>query len=121
MKCGNIVADKSFHFAVRIVNVFKYLSAEKEEHVLSQQLLRSGTSIGANIAEAECAVSRNDFIAKLYIAFKESAETLFWLRLLHETQYLSDGQYESLAKDCNELKALLSSITKTARQKAENI
>ena len=75
-------------------------------------MFRSGTSIGANIAESQCAISKNDFVAKLYISLKESNETLYWLRLLQKTQYISNTQYESMYKDCEELKRMLVSITK---------
>ena len=85
---------KSKKFAVRIVNLYRYLSAEKKEYVLSKQILRSGTSIGANIAESEYAQSRKDFLSKLYIALKECAETLYWLDLLYETEYLSEKEYQ---------------------------
>lgn len=114
---GNVVVDRSKDFAVRVINLYKYLCGDKREFVLSKQILRSGTSIGANIAEAECAISRNDFIAKMYIAFKECSETLYWLELLNRTDYLTDEQYQSLCADCTELKKLLSAITKTASDK----
>ena len=82
------VQQKSRLFAVRIVRLYQYLCREKNEYVLSKQLLRSGTSIGANVAESECAFSRKDFLAKMYIAFKECNETLYWLDLLYDTDYL---------------------------------
>ena len=84
------VKYKSKKFAVRIVRLYRYLCDEKKEYVLSKQLLRSGTSIGANIAESECAISEKDFLSKIYIALKESAETIYWLDLLFETDYLSE-------------------------------
>ena len=108
----NVIEIKSFDFAIRIVNLYKYLTGIKKEYVLSKQLLRSGTSIGANVAESQCAISKNDFIAKLYISLKESNETLYWLRLLQRTQYINNKQYESIYKDCEELKRMLVSITK---------
>lgn len=107
------VAAKSRKFAVRIVRLYQYLCNEKKEFVLSKQVLRSGTSIGANIAEAECGISKKDFLAKMYIAFKETAETLYWLDLLYETDYLSEREYHSLKSECDELRKMLSSITKT--------
>lgn len=107
------VAAKSKKFAVRIVRLYQYLCNEKKEFVLSKQILRSGTSIGANIAEAECGISKKDFLAKMYIAFKETAETLYWLDLLYETDYLSEREYHSLKSECDELRKMLSSITKT--------
>lgn len=88
-------------------------STKKHEYVLSKQVLRSGTSIGANVAEAECAISRKDFLAKLYIALKECSETLYWLELLHETGYITDDQFKSLQQDCEEMRKMLSSTTKT--------
>ena len=96
----NIIENKSFEFAVRIVNLYKHLTENKKEFVLSKQLLRSGTSIGANIAEAEQAQSRLDFISKLSIALKEAAETDYWIRLLHGADYLSDSEYSSILADC---------------------
>ena len=104
---------KSKKFSVPIVNLYKYLCDKKNEYVLSKQILRSGTSIGANIAESECAISKKDFLSKIYIALKESAETLYWLDLLYETEYITDSQYESLYADCEEIKKMLSSTTKT--------
>ena len=113
----NAVFIKSKEFAVRIVNLYRYLREDKKEYVMSKQLLRSGTSIGANIAESECAISDKDFLSKLYIAFKESAETQYWLDILFETSYLNSQEYESISADCTELKKMLSSITKTIRNK----
>ncbi|MBQ3329545.1 MAG: four helix bundle protein [Ruminococcus sp.] len=113
----NIVLLKSKKFAVRIVNLYRYLCENKKEYVLSKQLLRSGTSIGANLSEATCAMSDKDFLAKNYIAFKECAETQYWLELLFETEYLSEQEYRSICSDCDELKKLLSSITKTTKEK----
>lgn len=103
----NIVLEKSKKFAVRVINLYKYLNAEKKEYVLSKQVLRSGTSIGANISEAECSISRKEFLAKMYIAFKECTETKYWLELLHETDYLRDEEYNSLVVDCTEIQKLL--------------
>ena len=99
---------KSKRFAVRIVNLYHYLCDEKREFVLSKQLLRSGTSIGANLAEAGCAISRKDFLSKVYIALKECAETTYWLELLHDTHYISDKEFESIYSDCEELRKMLS-------------
>ena len=112
-----ITYQKSKRFAVRIVNLYNYLSEEKKEYILSKQLLKSGTSIGANIAEANCAISEKDFLAKMYIAFKECAETEYWLELLYDCSYLTIQEYESINKDCKEIKKLLSSITKTVKDK----
>ena len=110
------VQKKSRQFAVRIVRLYQYLATERKEYVLSKQLLRSGTSIGANVAESSCAISRKDFLAKMYVAFKECNETLYWLDLLHDTDYLTDNAYASIYSDCRELHKLLSAITKTTRE-----
>ena len=112
----NPIEEKSKAFAIRIVRLFNYLRAEKKEYVMSKQLLRSGTSIGANAAEAKYAVSRSDFLAKLYISLKETSETMYWLDLLYRTDYLTKPQYDSIHKDAEELRKLFSSITKTIRE-----
>lgn len=111
----NIVKEKSFLFAVRIVKLYKFLSEEKNEFVLSKQILRSGTSVGAMIREAEHAESHNDFKHKMAIAQKEINETIYWLELLVETAYLSRDQYESLNNDALEIIRLITSIIKTAK------
>lgn len=111
----NEVRDKSVAFAKRIVFAYQYLCEEKKEFTLSKQLLRSGTSIGANVTEAQYGSSRKDFLNKLYIALKECAETLYWLELLVDCSYLSQSEYQSLNSDCEELLRLLSSITKTTK------
>lgn len=113
MKASNPVKDKSKAFAIRVIKLYKYLCSTKQEYVLSKQLLRSGTSIGANIAEALCGISKKDFLAKMYIAFKECVETQYWLELLSETEFLSKSEFESINADCEELRKLLSSITKS--------
>ena len=110
----NTSVEKSFEFAVRIVNVYKYLTAEYREYTLSKQLLRCGTSIGANIAEAQRGQSKADFISKMSIALKEANETYYWLKLLHRTEYLSKTQFDSLEADIQEILGLLTSICKTA-------
>ncbi len=109
------VREKSKRFAVRIVRLYQYLCTEKREFILSKQLLRSGTSIGANIAEAHFAVSRNDISAKLYIALKATAETLYWLELLYRTDYLTEEQYQSIYSDAEELRKMLSASIKTIK------
>lgn len=116
---NTLVETKSKNFAIRIVRVYSYLRNEKGEFVMSKQLLRSGTSIGANIAEAECSISKKEFLAKMYIAFKECAETQYWLDLLHETDYLTQNEYESINNDCVELMRILSKITQTTRKQLE--
>ena len=110
---ANPVLDKSYLFSVRIVKACKYLRESKNETVMSKQLLRSGTSIGANIAEAQEAQSTADFITKLNIALKEASESEYWIRLLHDTGYFTDLQFRSIHMDCLELKRLLSSIIHT--------
>ena len=111
----NAIEDKSFRFALRTVNLYKYLCEQHKEFILSKQLMRSGTSIGANVCEAQQAQSRPDFLAKLCIALKEAVETDYWLRLLHESSYLTDEQFSSIIEDCKELERLLTSIIKTTR------
>lgn len=100
-------------FAVRIVNLCKFLQKEQKEYKISDQLFRSGTSIGANFAESQFAISKNDFRNKLCIALKECNESMLWLKLLLKTGYLSNNQYESIYTDCEEIKKLLVSIVKT--------
>ena len=119
MKNDNVVKEKSFEFSVKIVNLYKHLTATKQEYVLSKQLLRSGTSIGANICEAEQAQSPSDFISKLSISLKEACESDYWLRLLHRTDYLSDSEYTSIITDCRELTRLLTSIIKSLKNKQD--
>lgn len=111
----SIVFDKSKKFAIRIVNLYKYLCDEKKEFVLSKQLLRSGTSIGANISEAICSISKKEFLSKMYIAFKECSESKYWLELLYATGYLTQSEFDSINADCTEIQKLLSSITKTLK------
>ena len=108
----NVVYDKSFQFAIRIVKLYRFLVENKREFVLSKQLLRCGTSIGANVAEAEKGQSLADFYAKMNIALKEANETKYWLRLLHATEYLTNQQFVSLDADVKELIALLVAICK---------
>ena len=109
----NVILIKSKTFAVRMIKLYQYHCTEKKEYVLSKQLLRSGTSIGANIVEAQSGSSKKDFLAKMHIAFKEAAETKYWLELLYESNYLTQREFISVYKDCDELYRLLSSITKT--------
>ena len=97
---NNAIEEKSFQFAVRIVKLCRYLCDEKKEFILSKQLLRAGTSIGANIAESQQAQSRPDFISKLCIALKEASETNYWLRLLRATDYLSETEYRTMIVQC---------------------
>ena len=111
----NVIESKSFSFAVRIVKLCRNLQSDNKEFVLSKQLLRSGTSIGANVAESQQAQSRADFISKLSIALKGAVETNYWLRLLYATDYLSSTEYSSVITDCKELEKLLTAILKTTR------
>ena len=109
--------SKSYAFAIRIVECYKYLSDQKHETVLSKQLLRSGTSIGANTRECKNAQSKLDFLNKLNIALKEADETDYWLDLLHEAGYLDDMNYDSMHHDCNELIKMLTASVKTLKEK----
>lgn len=112
----NIIVEKSFDFAVRIVNLHKYLTREHKEFILSKQLLRSGTSIGANVSEAQRGQSKADFTAKMSIALKEASESEYWIKLLYRTEYLSKEQYNSLNTDIQELMGLLTAICRTSNQ-----
>lgn len=111
----NIIVNKSFEFAVRIVNLYKYLSDNKKEYVLSKQLLRAGTSIGANIREAVQGQSKKDFLSKMNIALKEASETEYWIELLLATNYLNSKEGKSILEDCVEIKKILHSIVKTSK------
>lgn len=116
MKERNVVLEKSKGFSIRIIRLCQFLGRDSVAQVLSRQLLRSATSIGANLTEAQHAISRKEFLSKTYIAFKECAESAYWLDLLHTSGYLNKQQFSSLHADCQELHRLLSSITKTLRQ-----
>lgn len=119
-KGENIIQGKSFEFAIRVVNLYRHLTEEKREYVLSKQLLRSGTSIGANIEEAIGGQTRKDFGMKMSIAYKEARETRYWLRLMKATDYLSEKQADSMINDCEENLKLLSAITKTIYKKGND-
>ena len=108
----NIIIRKSKMFAIRIVKLYQYLTDMKKEFVLSKQLLRSGTSIGANVREAHSSQSKREFISKMNIALKEAAESEYWLELLYETEYLSEDEFLSIIADCNEINKILISIIK---------
>lgn len=114
----SIVADKSYAFAVRIVKMYQHLSADKKEFILSKQVLRSGTSVGANVQEATGGQSTSDFVHKLSVARKELRETAYWLRLLHDTGYLELKQFDSIHADCLELEKILNSIILTSQGKS---
>ena len=113
---ANVVEEKSFQLAIRIVRLYQYLRSKKKEFVLSKQLLRSGTSIGANVAEAQQAQSRADFLSKINIALKEAAETEYWLRLLRATDYMAEKEFRSIYDDCEQVKKLLVSIVKSTKE-----
>lgn len=113
----SILKNRSKQFALRIIKLYKYMCSEKQEFVMSKQMLRSGTSIGANIAEAFFAESDMDFVHKLSISQKETGETIYWLELLHESVYLSDAEFESINKDAEEMIKLLTSSIKTVKAK----
>jgi four helix bundle protein len=113
----NILKEKSFIFAVRIVNLYKFLKKQHNEYILSQQLIRSGTSIGAIVREAEHAESIKDFVHKLSIGLKEANESKYWLDLLYITEFITEKMYESLNKDCEELLKLLTASVKTSKLK----
>ena len=111
----NTIETKSFNFAIQIVKLYKYLYYSKKEYVLSKQLLRAGTSIGANVAEAEQAQSKADFISKISIALKEATETDYWIRLLNATDYLSNYEIKTILANCNELERILTAIIKSSK------
>lgn len=115
----NTLVDKTIMFAVRIVRCHQYLKDEKAEYVMSKQLLRSGTSIGANIHECLQAQSRADFISKLSIALKEASETTYWLTILHKTDYISEALFKSLKCDADEIMRIIISSIKTAKKNLE--
>lgn len=110
------IYNKCLDFAVRVRRLYVYLTEEKKEFVISKQILRSGTSIGANLAEAQYGISRNDFYAKAYISLKETAETLFWLDVLLRSDIINEDEYNSIYADCEELKKLFVTITKTVKE-----
>ena len=112
---SGVLEEKSLKFAIRIVNLYKYLIDEKKEFVMSKQVLRSGTSIGANIAEAQYAQSKADLLTKMHISLKEASETKFWLKLLYSTSYINDS-HTSIMNDCDELLKILTSTCKTTKQ-----
>jgi four helix bundle protein len=116
----NVVKDKSYKFALRIVKAYKFITQEQKEFVLSKQVLRCGTSIGALVSEAEHAQSPADFINKMYIALKEANETEYWLRILKDCDYIDKKSYESIYTDCDELIRLLVSIVKTKKESEKN-
>lgn len=121
MSANSILLDKSLKFAARIVKLHKYLVKEKKESIISKQIIRSGTSIGANANEAVYGISKADFIAKLQISLKETAETEYWLRLLMLSDYITEQEGESLLNDCLEIKRILVSTLNTAKKQKDNL
>ncbi|NDW12030.1 four helix bundle protein [Bacteroides sp. 214] len=117
MKKDNIIQEKSFAFAIRIVNLYKYLYEERKEYILSKQVLRSGTSIGANVEESIGGQSEKDFISKLSIAYKEARETIYWLKLLFATDYLNQEQADSLLEDAEEICKIIGKIQITIKNR----
>lgn len=111
----NVIENKSFQFAIRIVRLYKFLCEEKREYILSKQLLRAGTSIGANVTESQQAQSKPDFVSKISIALKEASETKYWIKLLGDTEYLSENQTKSILDDCVEIEKILVTILKSAK------
>ena len=115
MKGTGPIYEKSKAFALRVIKLYKYFKEKRLEYVMTKQLLRSGTSIGANVREAVYAQSRADFLSKMYIALKEAGESAYWIELLGDAEYLTPTQYKSILDDCNELIRILSSITKSTK------
>ena len=118
---NSIIYDKSFKFAIKTVNLYKHLCTKQKEYVLSKQLLRSGTSIGANIREALEAQSKKDFIAKLYIAIKEASESKYWLELLIETKYIEQNSGQTMLQELTEIIKILNKIIKTTKQNLNTV
>ena len=114
------VKEKSKKFALRIVHLYQYLTDNKKEFVLSKQILRSGTSIGANLAESTCAVTEKDFLSKVYIALKETEETLYWLDLLKESKFIDSKSHSSMFADCQEIAKMLTKTIKTLRSRLQS-
>lgn len=117
---NNPIKEKSFQFAIQIINIYKFLTIEKKEYIMSKQILRSGTSIGANIEEAIGGHTRKDFLSKVTIAYKEARETSYWLQLLKETKYISEHQFNSLFTQLEEILKIITAIQKTAKKNISN-
>lgn len=116
----NVILDKSYKFSLRVVNLYKFLTEQKKEYVLSKQILRSGTAIGANTEEAAGGQSDKDFVSKFSIAYKEARETSFWIRLLRDSKYITDQQADSLLNDCEEICKIIAKIQITMKSKICN-
>ena len=119
MTLDNPIEKRAYQFALRIVNAYKYLTRQQSEFVLSKQMLRSGTSIGAMMREAKFAQSRADFVSKTSIALKEANETLYWIELLHDSEYIDDKTFESIHNEAKEITSILASIVKTTKENSE--
>lgn len=117
MKNDNLIKEKSYTFALRVIKAYKYLTSEQKEFVLSKQMLRSGTAIGALVRESEYGESKPDFVHKLSIALKEANETEYWLLLLKDSDFIEESAFQSITKDCIELKKILISIINTSKMK----
>ncbi|MFH1896080.1 MAG: four helix bundle protein [bacterium] len=115
MKKDNLILNKSYQFSLRVIKLYRFLSEKKREFVLSKQVLRSGTGIGANVEEAIGAQSKKDFVSKMSIAYKETRETRYWIRLLKDSQYVDERAAESLLNDCEELCKIIGAIQKTSK------
>lgn len=115
----NLILAKSKDFALWVIRLYQYLCETKKEYILSKQVLRSGTSIGANAKEAAHAQSKADFYAKMYLAYKEANETEYWLELLHESRYIEKDAFDSIYSDCKEIIKILAAITKTQKQSTQ--
>ena len=114
-----LIENRAYLFALRIVKAYKYLTRQQSEFVLSKQMLRSGTSIGAMMREAKYAQSRADFVGKVSIALKETNETLYWIELLHDSEYIDDITFESIHNEADEITSILASIVKTTKENTE--
>ena len=112
----NNIYELARDFAIRIVNMYKYLVENNKEYIMSKQLFRSGTSIGANVFEGKNAQSRPDFASKMSIALKEATESAYWIDLLHETKYITDSEFQSVSQDCSRIIAVLTKIVKSSKQ-----
>jgi len=119
MNSGSILKSKSFDFAVRVINLYKYLKKKHSEYVISQQIIRAGTSIGALVREAEFAESRKDFMHKLHIGLKEANESIYWLQLLYATNYINKKMFDSMVNDATQLLKMLISSVKTIKSKKQ--
>ena len=116
MADNNLILDESKKFALRIIRLYQFLTKEKHEYILSKQIMRSGTSIGANVREAVQGQSRPDFLSKMSIALKEASESEYWLELLYESDYISEAEFKSIYADCNRINRILISIVKSTRK-----